>query len=164
VTIKEALLPEYDHEIATARKLLQRVPDAHLDWRPHEKSMSLGRLATHLAEIPGWASSIIAKDELDMTGEYHPRVGASTAEILTLFDESAAAARAALAARSDAEFLAPWTFKRNGQPLFTMPKVAVVRSWLLNHLIHHRGQLSVYLRLRNVPLPAIYGPSADERG
>jgi uncharacterized damage-inducible protein DinB len=161
--ITDALLPEYDHEMGTTRKLLERLPDTQFAWKPHEKSMSLGRLATHIAELPGWVSSIIGQDEFDMgTGEYTPREAASRTEILKQFDENVAVARSAIASKSDAELMAPWTFKRGGQTLFTLPKVAVVRTWLLNHVIHHRGQLSVFLRVQNVPIPAIYGPSADE--
>ena len=162
MTITEALLPEYDHEMGTARKLLERLPDASLGWKPHEKSMALNRLATHLAELPAWGSSIIERDVFEMSGDYKPTVLGSKAEILKVFDENAAAARATIAAKSDAELLSTWTFKHGGQVVLSMPKAAVVRLWLLNHFIHHRGQLSVYLRLLNVPLPSIYGPSADE--
>ncbi len=159
----DALLPEFDHEMGTTRRLLERVPDEHLGWKPHDRSMSLGRLATHLAEIPQWGERILAQDELDLTGTYQPRVEPSRAAMLAVFDQAVAQARKTLAAKSDAELMAPWTLKREGKPMFSMPKVAVIRAMLLNHMIHHRGQLSVYLRLKDVPLPAIYGPSADER-
>jgi uncharacterized damage-inducible protein DinB len=158
----DALLPEFDHEMGTTRRALERVPDAHLGWKPHDRSMSFGRLATHLAEIPRWADVILNKDELDMTGPYTPKEEPSTAAIVALFDKGVAECRGMLAAKTDAELMAPWTFKRDGKPIFTMPRVAMLRSMLFNHMVHHRGQLSVYLRLHNVPVPAMYGPSADE--
>jgi uncharacterized damage-inducible protein DinB len=160
--MKDALLPEYDHEMGTARRMLERVPDNRLDWQPHDKSMTLGRLATHLAELPGWTRAVLESSEFDMAGEYTPGVKTTRQEILALFDESVAAARALIAARSDGELMAPWTLKKSGHELFTLPKMAVLRGMLLNHLIHHRGQLSVYLRLNDIAVPAIYGPSADE--
>ncbi len=158
----DALLPEFDHEMATTRKLLERVPETQLGWKPHERSMSLGRLATHLAELPQWAKHIICEDEINLTGGYTPREEQSVTAILSQFDTSIAETRRLIAAKSDAELMAPWTFKANGKTLFTMPRAAVLRGMLFNHMVHHRGQLSVYLRLQNVPVPAIYGPSADE--
>ncbi len=162
MALTDALLPEFDHEMGTTRKLLERLPDEHLGWKPHDRSMSLGRLATHLAEIPQWGDRIVNHDELDITGNYQPRVEQSRAAILAIFDDAVGRARKTLAAKSDAELMAPWTLKHEGKPMFSMPKAAVVRAMLLNHMIHHRGQLSVYLRLRDVPLPAMYGPTADE--
>jgi len=162
MAIKDALLPEYDHEMGTTRKLLERVPDERLAWKPHQKSMTLGRLATHLAELPAWVARIVNEDSFNMTGGYTPRVAGSKTEILSIFDQAVAQARATLAGKSDPEMMAPWTFKRDGKDMFTLPKIAMVRSMLMNHSIHHRGQLSVYLRLNDVPLPAMYGPSADE--
>lgn len=158
----DALLPEFDHEMATTRKLLERLPDARLGWKPHDRSMSLGRLATHLAEIPQWSKHIICEDGIDLKGNYQPHEEQSAAAILALFDAAVAESRRAIASRSDAELMAPWTFKAYGKTMFTMPRVAVMRSMLFNHMVHHRGQLSVYLRLNDVPVPAMYGPSADE--
>ena len=158
----DALLPEFDHEMGTTRRLLERVPDGCLGWKPHQKSMSLGRLATHIAEISQWGDLTLNQTEYDMSGPYTPREEASTAAILALFDKSVASFRATLASKGDAELMVPWTFKAGGKVMFTMPRVAVLRSMVFSHLVHHRGQLSVYLRLQNVPLPAIYGPSADE--
>jgi uncharacterized damage-inducible protein DinB len=162
MAIKDALLAEYDHEMGTTRKLLERVPEAQLSWKPHDRSMSLGGLATHLGNIPNWAGTILNDRSFDLAGA-PPNLEArqSRAEILELFDASTRQARAAMD-KSDAEYLAPWALKRGGQEMFSMPRVAAFRSFVLNHIIHHRGQLSVYLRLNNVPVPAIYGPSADE--
>lgn len=162
MAIKEALLAEYDHEMGTTRKLLERVPEAQLAWKPHDKSMSLGGLATHLGSIPQWGGTILKDGSFDLAGA-PPTLEAKTsrAAILELFDESTKQTRA-LMDRSDAEYLAPWALKRGGQEMFSMPRVAAFKSFVINHSIHHRGQLSVYLRLNNIPVPAIYGPSADE--
>jgi len=160
----DALLPEYDHEMGTTRKLLERAPDDRFGWKPHDKSMSLGRLATHIAELPDWVGVALDHDEFNMEpGAYTPKSASSREELLAIFDKSVKNARANLASKTDAELLAPWTFKHAGQTLFTMPKAAMIRTWVLNHTVHHRGQLSVYLRLNDVPLPSIYGPSADEQ-
>ncbi len=159
----DPVLSELSHEAATTRKLLDRVPQPHLAWKPHEKSMTLGRLATHIAEIPGWVSGIVDKDELDIGASgYTPPKIESVAEILAMFDRNIAAATDTLKRQSNDRLLANWRFKKNGQLMFEMPRLAMIRSLLMNHLIHHRGQLSVYLRLQNVPLPSIYGPTADE--
>ncbi len=160
----DALLPEFDHEMATTRKLLERLPEHQMGWKPHARSMSLGRLATHLAEIPQWSKHIICEDGIDLTGDYQPNEERSVGAILALFDASVAESRKAIASKSDAELMAPWTFKVHGKTMFTMPRAAVMRSMLFNHMVHHRGQLSVYLRLNEVPVPAMYGPSADEGG
>ncbi len=162
MAIKEALLAEYDHEMGTTRKLLERVPDDKLTWKPHEKSMTLGGLATHLGNLPHWAGTILNESGFDLAAA-PPNLDARTsrAEILDLFDGSTRKARAAMD-KSDGEYMARWTLKRGGQEMFAMPRVAAFRSFVLNHMIHHRGQLSVYLRMNNVPIPPIYGPTADE--
>jgi len=161
------LLPEFDQEMANTRRLLERVPDGISDWQPHPKSMKLGRLATHVAETPGWATRAFLKDELDIAppGGPSPRgnILPTTAEILSLFDANVAEARAALAAASDEEFRKPWTFKVTGKTFWTKPKYEVYRIMSLNHMIHHRAQLGVFLRLLDVPIPGMYGPSADDR-
>ncbi len=163
MAIKDALLPEFDHEMGTTRRVLERVPDDKMVWKPHQKSMSLGRLATHLAEVPGWVAGIVQESSFNMeSGKYVPAELKTREEILSLFDKNVANARGQIASRTDAEFMAPWTLKRDGHDMFTLPKAGVFRSFLLNHLIHHRGQLSVYLRLNDVAVPSIYGPSADE--
>ncbi len=166
MSIAQSLLPEFDHEMAGTRKALERVPDSALAFTPHEKSLSMQGLVTHLANLPHWTSVTIETDELDMdspegTAQRVEPVG-STAEALERFDRNVAAARDALAAASDETLLGPWTLRSGGQTAFTMPKVAVLRSFVMNHMIHHRGQLTVYLRMNDVPLPALYGPSADE--
>lgn len=163
MTLRDTLLPELDQEAAVTRRLLERVPDEAFAWQPHERSMSLGRLATHLAELVRWGNSILDRDSYDLddsTGRAH--VEPSRADVLSLFDRHVSEVRRNLAGRSDAELFAPWALRRGGRIVMTMPKVAALRRFLLNHLVHHRGQLSVYLRLQNVPLPPIYGPSADE--
>jgi len=163
--IRDALLPEFDHETGTTRRLLERLPEDRFGWKPHEKSMSLGRLATHVAEVPHWGSVALTSTELDMVpGAYQPVTKESRAEILALFDENAAAFRRQLESVTDGELMVTWTLKSEGKAVFGLPRIGVIRSLVMNHMIHHRGQLSVYLRQNDVPLPAMYGPSADERG
>ena len=163
MAMKDALLPEFDHEMAVARKVLDRVADDKFAWQPHERSMSLGRLATHLAEIPQWAKTILSEPELNMiTGQHKPSTRANKAEVLATFDASTKLARDLMAGMSDAQLVSTWSFKQDGKELFSMPRVAAWRGWVMNHLIHHRGQLSVYLRMTGAKVPGIYGPSADE--
>jgi uncharacterized damage-inducible protein DinB len=162
MAIKDALLPEFDHEMATTRKVIERVPEGKFGFKPHEKSMSMGHLASHIAEMPTWATTGITMDSLDMASGYKPFEAASSAELLEMFDKNVAGARNSIAGASDETFMKDWSLKRGDKILMTMPRIAVVRSFMLNHVIHHRGQLSVYLRLNNVPVPSIYGPSADE--
>jgi uncharacterized damage-inducible protein DinB len=159
----DALLPEFDHEMSNTRRVLERVPEARFDWKPHTKSTSLGELASHVASLPTFATQALSRDELDIGTFTRPAAMASTAALLTAFDANASAARAALAGRTDAELMSIWSLKQNGRTVFTMPKATVLRSFVMNHLIHHRAQLGVYLRLLDVPVPAIYGPSADEQ-
>jgi uncharacterized damage-inducible protein DinB len=162
MAIVDALLPEFDHEMAVTRKLLERVPEDRFEFKPHEKSYSLGQLAQHVATVPMWGAVTMNQSELDLGGAQQlPPVG-SRAALLALFDGHVAGTRAAVVGKSDAELMAPWTLKFSGKTLFSMPKAAVWRSFVMSHLIHHRGQLSVYLRMQGVPLPSMYGPSADE--
>jgi uncharacterized damage-inducible protein DinB len=159
----DALLPEFDHEMTVTRKLLERVPEDRFGWKPHEKSYSLGDLALHVATIPYWGDITLNQPEFDVGGDPRMNPVASRSELLALFDRHVAGTRAALTGKSDAELMVPWALKANGKTLFSMPKAAVWRSFVMSHLIHHRAQLSVYLRMQNVPLPAMYGPSADEQ-
>ena len=166
MAIRDAILPEFDNEMKTTRKTLERVPEGKGDWKPHEKSMTLGRLAGHMAELPTFASMALSSDSFDIRpvggSTRQPLVMTSRQQLLEAFDKNVVAAREALSKASDEDFMKTWSVLAGGKPMITMPKVAVVRSFTLNHLIHHRGQLSVYLRLNNEPVPSIYGPSADE--
>lgn len=161
--MSDALLPEFDHEMATTRRVLERVPDDRLGWKPHDKSMSMGRLASHVAELPVWVDTILNQDGFDMAAPRDkPRDLASSREIVELFDSVVGKARTLLAAAEDQTLLQPWSLKNGDHVIFTLPRVGVLRSMVYSHSIHHRGQLSVYLRLNDVPVPSIYGPSADE--
>lgn len=164
--LSQLLLPEYDQEMATTRKVLERIPDDGLGWQPHAKSMSLGRLATHIAELAGWAPTILNQASLDLAPPggpgYQPKTLASKQEILEQFESSVQATHAALEGAEDPELMEPWSLLMGGQVIFTQPRLGVLRSMLFNHVIHHRGQLSVYLRLNDLPVPSIYGPTADE--
>ena len=166
MAISEALLPEFDQEMVNTRKTLERVPDGKFDWKPHDKSGTMGWLAGHLESIPEWMADIIEKDSLDMAPKgvpmQPPPPPKTRKELLESFDKHVAKARKALAGASDPHMLEPWSFLNNGQVLFSMPRIACLRTWVMNHVIHHRAQLGVYLRLNNIPVPAIYGPSADE--
>lgn len=166
--IGERMLPEFDHEMASTRKTLERVPEDKFGWKPHEKSMPMGRLASHIAEIPGWVGITLGHDSFDANppdgqSAYQPLLATSRRELLEAFDRNIAAARAALAAVEDETMMQTWSLLRAGAVVFSMPKIAVQRTFVMNHLIHHRAQLAVYLRLNNVPVPALYGPSADEQ-
>ena len=158
----DALLPEFDHEMTTTRKVLERVPEDKFDWKPHPKSFSLGALATHVANLPTWGTETLTRSEIDLTGTQPISALPSKTALLAAFDKNVAETRAALTGKTDAELLAIWSLKRGGKTMFSMPKTGVLRSFVLSHMVHHRGQLSVYLRLLDVPVPSIYGPSADE--
>ena len=166
MSIAQSFLPEFDHEMATTRKLIERTPEGMLAWKPHEKSMSLGQLAIHLSTIPYWGTVTMLQTALDFNppggGGYKTPQLATVAEMLAEFDKNVVQARAAIAGASDADFMVGWSLQNGGHTIFTMPRVAVLRTFVMNHVIHHRGQFSVYLRLQNVPLPSIYGPTADE--
>jgi len=161
----ELLVSELDRESGVTRTLLERLPEDKAAWKPHEKSFSLGDLALHLAELPTWIPATLGHAELDMRppgAAPQPRPSWESKDaLLASFDVNVAAARAALVAAADAELQAPWTLKNGGHTLFTMPKGGVLRTWVFNHLVHHRGQFSVYLRLCDVPLPSMFGPTAD---
>jgi uncharacterized damage-inducible protein DinB len=160
MSIAEGLLPEFDQEMATTRTLLARVPSDKGLWKPHPKSFPLGHLAQLVATMPGWLTQMLRGTEIDLATS--PGYSFETTDtLLEAFDRHVRDAREALASAQDADFSVLWSLKKGDQVLFTAPRGAVVRSHL-NHLIHHRGQLSVYLRLNDVPLPSIYGPTADE--
>jgi len=162
--IAEQLLPEFDHETQTTRSLLAIVPADKLDWAPHERSMTLRLLSGHIANLLRWSNATIEKTELDMgdpASTWDPPAFETTEELLGIYDANRAAARAAIASASDADLMVPWALRHGEHRIFEMPRAGVLRSFVLNHGVHHRGQLSVYLRLLEVPLPHIYGPTAD---
>ncbi|HKQ99301.1 MAG TPA: DinB family protein [Pyrinomonadaceae bacterium] len=162
MSLSELLLAELEQEAATTRKMLERVPENLFDWKPHEKSMALGQLAAHVANLFGtWFQASLSRDEFDLAESkaFRPE---SVAELLSAFDHNVADASELLQAQSDERMFETWTLRRGEQTLFRIPRWAVLRSMVFNHIIHHRGQLSVYLRLRDVPLPPVYGPTADE--
>jgi len=159
----QAFLNELENEAKVTRSCLERVPADKFDWKPHEKSMSMGRLATHCAEMFGWTKPTLKQDVLDFaTGDLVPFEPKTTEDLLAFFDDHIATAKAVLAETPDEVFMTNWTLRNGETEYFTMPKIAVMRTFVLNHIVHHRGQLSVYLRLNDIPVPSIYGPSADE--
>jgi uncharacterized damage-inducible protein DinB len=162
----ETILPEFDQEMANTRKVLERIPDDKLDWQPHPRSHTIGWNANHVADLPSWLVVTLTKPEFDVApvgGERYtlPKL-TSRQEILELFDRNVAAARMAISEASDEHMASPWTLSSGGKPFFTMPRSAVVRGMVLNHLVHHRAHLIVYLRLNDIPVPGMYGPSGDE--
>jgi uncharacterized damage-inducible protein DinB len=165
--LADTLLPEFDHEMATTRRLLERVPEHDAAWRPHPKSSTLGDLAVHISRLPLWGRYVFAQTELDLGLPENASIAwaefSTTAELLERFDRHVGEGRAALAAAKDADMGVTWSLKNAGTVIFAMPRAAVYRSFVMSHLVHHRGQLTVYLRLRDVPLPSIYGPTADIR-
>jgi uncharacterized damage-inducible protein DinB len=166
MAVNQALLGEFDYEMANTRRSLERVPDGKFDWKPHTKSMTMGALAAHIAFIPHWGKLTLETQNFDVNPpggqQVRPPELKSKAEVLAFFDKSVPEARAAIAGASDESLMKPWALLNGGKTIFSMPRVAVLRSMIMNHLIHHRAQLGVYLRLNDVPVPALYGPSADE--
>jgi uncharacterized damage-inducible protein DinB len=161
--IAQAYIGELQMEAATARKCLERIPAEMFSYKPHEKSMEFGRLASHVAEMFGWATSTCTLDQIDFAaGDYTPFNPTSSDELLAFFDNHVNEAVAALNATSDEDMMKPWSLKNGETTYFTMPKVQVLRGMVFNHIVHHRGQLTVYMRLNDIPVPGIYGPSADE--
>ncbi len=166
MAMNQVFLAEFEHETAGTRKVLERVPFEKADWKPHAKSFALLALAQHVAQVPGWAKETLTLDELDFSKfdmSEMRKVSGSSAELLALFDRNVAAGRKALLETEDAAFGKPWTMRDGEQVFFTMPKAAVLRSFVFNHMVHHRAQLTVYLRMLDVPVPGLYGPSADEQ-
>jgi len=161
MALNEMLLPEFDQEVATTRLLLERVPAQDAAWKPHPKSMSLGNLAVHVANLAAWLGMTLTSTELDLAVSPPPAPFTTVEALLAVFDANVASSRAALTKSTDADFAVPWSLKNGDEVYFTLPRAVIVRSSALNHLIHHRAQLGVYLRLRDVPLPPCYGPTAD---
>ncbi|MFH1764961.1 MAG: DinB family protein [Gemmatimonadota bacterium] len=168
MSLSSALLPEFDQEMAKTRTALERVPGDKFSWKPHEKSFSFMELANHLVRLPSWGGATLKTESMDLDpvkGEFVPPPPAETpGAVLAAFDEGVAGFRSALEEASDEELMKPWTLLHGGEELFTMPRLAVLRGMILNHIIHHRGQFTLYLRLNDIPVPALYGPSADEGG
>jgi len=166
MSISQSLLPEFDQEMANTRKVLERIPDDKLDWKAHPKSNTIGWVSKHLADLPSWTTATLQHESLDIAPPGGPAFKLPEAKtrkaMLELFDKNVAEARTAISATSDADFMKTWTLLKGGQKIFAMPRIGVVRSMVLNHSIHHRGHLCVYLRLNDVPVPALYGPSGDE--
>jgi len=160
--IVDSILPELQQEAATTRRVLERVPNNKLSWKPHSKAMSLGQLALHVATIPGNISGMIAMEEFQIPSSFEQSPATSTGELLPALDKSVAAASAMLNGLDDRQATAIWKVKKGPAEIMALPRIAAIRSIMLNHWYHHRGQLSVYLRALDVPLPSIYGPSADE--
>ena len=163
MTFCQTLTLDFEEEVKNTRKLLERIPmdDAHRNFQPHPKSMALDRLATHVAELPGWPKFALESELLHLPMDFKPRLATSSAELLEIFDKAAADGRAAIAAATDEDMKKNWTFKWGDVFTMTDPRPNVVRSFL-NHMVHHRAQLGVYLRLNGIPVPGMYGPSADE--
>jgi uncharacterized damage-inducible protein DinB len=166
MTIGQSLLPEFDQEMANTRKTLERIPEDKFGWKPHEKSGTVGWLASHIATMPGWAVMTLNSEEFDYAPPgappYVPPSIENRKQLLDTFDKGVAESRAAIASASDADFMKNWSLLAGGQTIFTMPRVACIRTMIFNHIIHHRAQLTVYYRLLGVPVPGLYGPSADE--
>jgi uncharacterized damage-inducible protein DinB len=162
MSLGSTLIAELEREARTTRILLERVPDEKLGWKPHEKSMTLGQLAQHVATIPGGIATIGSLDSYDITNFTKPPEPESSAELVATLDENVAKAKSILGGMDDAALMQSWSLTKAGEPVMILPRVGLFRTILLNHLYHHRGQLTVYLRLLDVPIPSIYGPSADE--
>ena len=163
MTIAQQITLDYEDEMKNTRKLLERVPldDAHRNFKPHTKSMALDRLATHVSEIPSWPKLALEAEVFDLPADFTPKIAKSTAELLETFDKSAEAGKASLAVAADEEMLKDWTFKFGGHTVYTSTRTKAIRSFI-NHLVHHRAQLGVYLRLNKIAIPGMYGPSSDE--
>ena len=168
MSLIDIILPEFDREMATTRKFLERVPDDRLGWKPHPKSWTIGQLGTHLSNLPSWAVEAMKREELDIAPvgkpPYRETEKQSRQELLEFFDKNAAAAHDALAGTTDEALMQPWSLLAGGKKLKTAPRIGILRGFVLSHTIHHRAQLGVYLRLCDIPVPGAYGPTADESG
>ena len=167
VSIAQSILPEFDQEMAGTRRALERIPDGKLEWKAHPKSNTLGWVGSHLVEILEWVEGTLTQDSWDPSPPgaepYRTPILSSRQQMLDTFDKNVSAARRAIESTSDEAFMKDWSLLWNGETVFTMPRIAVMRSFILNHTIHHRAILTVYLRLNDIPVPALYGPSADEQ-
>jgi uncharacterized damage-inducible protein DinB len=160
---RDSLLPEFDQETAATRRVLERVPDAALGWRPHAKSFNMGELATHLSRLPHWGTLILKQNSYDLaTSGVRAQALPSVAAILEQFDTNVREVRTTLVEMTDGQLLQPWTLRRGDRVVMSVPKISAVRGFVVRHLVHHRGQMTVYLRMNDVPLPPLYGPTADE--
>ncbi|MBN2243204.1 MAG: damage-inducible protein DinB [Acidobacteria bacterium] len=164
MAIKDSLLPEFDTEMATTRRVIERLREDRYGWAPHEKSTKAGRLASHITEMVAWGTFGITRDSLDLAGGHEPFNAASRSELLAAFDSNVGECRKAIEGAGDETMMQPWSLMNGENAIMTLPRIAVLRSLVLNHIIHHRGQMSVYLRLTGTAVPSIYGPSADEGG
>jgi uncharacterized damage-inducible protein DinB len=167
MSIGQSMLAEFDHEMATTRRALERLPEDKLEWKPDPRSMTLGRLAGHVAEMPSWGAVTMNTPSLDLQGEdgkpkFTALVATSREQLLAAFDKNVADSRSALASAGDEAMMTEWKLIMGGHVIMAMPRMAIIRSMVMNHTIHHRGQLTVYYRMNGVPVPALYGPSADE--
>ncbi len=166
MSYSDSILPEFDQEMANTRKVLERVPEDKLDWQPHPKSHTIGWNVNHLVELPNWAATTIRETSFDVNPPgghpYRPPTLTTRQEVLEAFDRNVAEARAALQAVTDEEIMQPWSLLNGGATLFTLPRIAMIRSFVFNHMIHHRAILCVYYRMNEVPVPGLYGPSGDE--
>jgi uncharacterized damage-inducible protein DinB len=162
MSLNQAYRAELEQELKTTRRLLERVPTDKFDWQPHAKSFTMGKLATHVAYLPSWTEITLNTSELDVSAPREQPKPETTEALLALFDETGASALKALETAPESVWAETWTLRAGDHVIFSMPKTAVLRAFVLSHLIHHRGQLSVYLRLNDIPVPSIYGPSADE--
>jgi uncharacterized damage-inducible protein DinB len=163
--LSEGFLAEFDHEMVSTRKTLERIPEDKLAWKPHDKSMGLGRLAGHIAELPSMGSRVMQSEVFDLASRpagVKPLVAESQKHVLGIFDKNVADLRAALAGASDADLQKTWTLALGEKKFYSGPRIGALRRMMLNHMIHHRAQLGVYLRLNGVAVPSVYGPSADE--
>lgn len=164
VTLAQTIAAELQHEAVATRKMLERFPEGKADWSPHEKSMKLGHLASHIADVPNWIRPTVTREELDFSkDDYKPADFTTAAQMVEHFDKSLTDALEVLQGVSDEDLMKTWRLRSGEQIFFEMPRIQVLRGMVMNHLIHHRGQYSVYLRLNDVPLPGVYGPTADEQ-
>ena len=165
MSLSKSFLKELESEGESTRKMLSRVPEEHFTFQPHDKSFAMGHLARHIAEIPGWVELMVSHNELDFASmKYTPPVIETNADLMKCFEDNLKVAREEFLKADDSKYSDNWTMRSGEQVFFTMSKEAVIRKWVLNHIIHHRAQLGVYLRLLDIPVPGMYGPSADDTG